>query len=254
MNSQYYRWGMIGFCRSLLWLIAILAVVGLSGRNATPLFLSGETIALTLFLAWAISFLYFAAETEYEKKWRIRKMEFRVSLIPALLTGLFFPILWLPFYCLALLLIVLGIVPVCKKWMASFRRRGMTDKKISSSLLEAEDADERIDEEIIDDSMTQQIVRRRTESGLEQVEGTFVIQFSEQELTRTLHFPFCPAFAALPKIDTFLLDGENCTINLVKPQPFGVRIDVKRSSRSSEQVRIAVIASVQSIDELSTGE
>ena len=235
MNAHYYRWGILWFSRGLLWLVALLAAVGATEKKTPSL--SNENVLLALFFVAVVLLLYFLAETKNEKKWHVKGNEFRLSLIPALVTGLVFPILWFPVYCLGLLWFVYGIVPVCKKWRSRFRQ-----PKITVSEMPAEPNDD-TEEEFLDDSITQQIVRRRTESGSEQVEGTFVIQFSEQELTKTLHVPFCPAFASLPNIETFLLDGESCKINLVKPQPFGVRVDVKRTSRSPEQVRIAVVAS-----------
>jgi hypothetical protein len=91
-------------------------------------------------------------------------------------------------------------------------------------------------------SNTQQhIIRHRTEIGTDRLEGTFLVEFQENQLTATLHIPFCPAFTAMPKIEVCVLDADDAKTTLVQIQPFGVRIDVKRQLPTAV-VHLAVIA------------
>lgn len=94
-------------------------------------------------------------------------------------------------------------------------------------------------EEEFDANATQQITRFRTEEGTDRLEGTFLVEFVPDQRTASVHVPFCPVFAATPMVEALLLDGE-ATLSVVKPRPFGVRVDVKR--QGDEPVRILVAA------------
>jgi len=99
--------------------------------------------------------------------------------------------------------------------------------------------EEEWEEEKFDADALQQIVRSRNEDGAERLEGTFLVEFVPNQRTASVHVPFCPAFETTPTVETLLLEGD-ATLSIVKPQPFGVRIDVKR--QGDEPVRILVTA------------
>ena len=95
------------------------------------------------------------------------------------------------------------------------------------------------EEEGFDADAIQQIIRSRTKDGMEYLEGTFLVEFVPKQRTTSIHVPFCPAFETPPTVEALLLEGD-ATLSVVKPQPFGVRIDVKR--QDDEPVRILVTA------------
>ena len=99
--------------------------------------------------------------------------------------------------------------------------------------------EEEFAEEEFDDNATQRITRSRTDEGTERLEGTFLVEFAPDQRTASVHVPFCPAFETTPNVEALLLDGE-ATLSVVKPRPFGVRVDVKR--HGDEPVRILVVA------------
>ena len=104
--------------------------------------------------------------------------------------------------------------------------------------------EEEYDEEEFDGSATQQITRFRTEKGTDRLEGTFLVEFIPKQRMASVHVPFCPAFIVTPAVEALLLGGE-AALTVVKPQPFGVRIDVKRLN--DEPVRILVVAERQTM-------
>jgi len=100
-------------------------------------------------------------------------------------------------------------------------------------------AEEELEEEAFDAGALQQIVRSRTEDGAERLEGTFLVEFTPNQRTASVHVPFCPAFETTPTVEVLPLEGD-AMASVDSPRPFGVRVDVKR--KDEEPVRILVTA------------
>ena len=112
-------------------------------------------------------------------------------------------------------------------WKRSFRTPSLREN------------DEPEEQEYFDDAVTQQIVRSRTEDGVERLEGTFLVAFAPMQQTASVHVPFCPAFETTPTVEVLPLEGD-AMASVDSPRPFGVRVDVKR--KDEEPVRILVTA------------
>jgi hypothetical protein len=92
------------------------------------------------------------------------------------------------------------------------------------------------------DSVTQKIIRCSDETGKDRLKGTFLIEFHDDQLTTTIHIPFCPVFESNPHVEIFLLDDADIKWNIFNPRHFGVRIDFKRNSFEIKKFRIMVVA------------
>jgi len=100
--------------------------------------------------------------------------------------------------------------------------------------------------EIMDETILQQMVRSKTAEGLDRLEGTFCVEFQPEEMTATVHIPFCPTFESIPKVQVHPVDETNAaTLRITSLKTFGMRIDVKRNNATINRLRFAVIAAAQ---------
>ncbi|MDR2641384.1 MAG: hypothetical protein LBC74_01175 [Planctomycetaceae bacterium] len=91
---------------------------------------------------------------------------------------------------------------------------------------------------------TQQIIRSRTELGGEKIEGYFLVEFVGDQLTASVHVSFYPMFDELPLIDAHLIDAEaakDAKLTVAKIQRFGARIDIKRTNKNIDKLRLVVV-------------
>ncbi|MDR1053353.1 MAG: hypothetical protein LBL39_04180 [Planctomycetaceae bacterium] len=91
------------------------------------------------------------------------------------------------------------------------------------------------------DNKTQQITRSKTESGGEKLEGYFLVEFGNDQLTASVHVPFYPVFDKLPEVEAYLVDAVEAKLTVAKVQRFGARIDVKRANNSVNNLRLVVV-------------
>jgi hypothetical protein len=92
-----------------------------------------------------------------------------------------------------------------------------------------------------DNSKTQQIIRSKTESGVEKLVCYFLVEFVEGQLAASVHVPFYPSFDKLPEVEAYLVDVLDVKLTVAKTQHFGTRIDIKRVSKSADKLRLVVI-------------
>lgn len=108
--------------------------------------------------------------------------------------------------------------------------------------IELEEDENDLDEDTFDENTLSQVVRTRTEENRERLEGTFCVEFLPDQWTTTIHVPFCPAFDTPPHVEAFVLDEEDVKLTIFEPKTFGVRIDVKKRSRETSRLHIAITA------------
>ncbi len=111
----------------------------------------------------------------------------------------------------------------------------------ATNLEEPEDA-----EILLEEGVSQQIVRRRTADGSDCLEGTFCVQFPVEWPAKTqqvtIHVPFCPAFQTVPRVETFLLDDAAAKIQSSNVYPHGVAVDVRRDSMDVAMLHFCLTA------------
>jgi hypothetical protein len=89
---------------------------------------------------------------------------------------------------------------------------------------------------------TQHIIRRKMESGGEKLEGYFLVEFDENQLTVSVHIPFYPAFEQSPVVEAYLMDDTvDAKLTIARTQLFGAKIDIKRANKNVNNLRLAVI-------------
>jgi hypothetical protein len=96
--------------------------------------------------------------------------------------------------------------------------------------------------EPVGETVRQQMFRTKTAAGLDRLDGTFWADFAADVMTTTVHIPFCPAFEQVPKVQAFPLDEADVQLRITTQKTFGVRVDVRRSSKEIDRLRFAIIA------------
>lgn len=81
----------------------------------------------------------------------------------------------------------------------------------------------------IDQSTTQWMSRRQDETG-ETVEGTVRVEFAPGQRETIAHVTFCPPLATVPEVELECVDGEDWELKPEAALPYGLRIQVRRSS------------------------
>lgn len=66
--------------------------------------------------------------------------------------------------------------------------------------------------------------------GTEREEGWFRVPFRPGETSAVCHLSFCPPFRTRPKLQLFQLEGNEVQITPTVVEPFGVRVEIKRSA------------------------
>jgi hypothetical protein len=100
-----------------------------------------------------------------------------------------------------------------------------------------------LSELLLDKGKTQQIIRSKTESGIERLEGYFLVEFIEGQLVTSVHIPFYPVFEELLGVDVYLVEVADVKLTVAKKQRFGVRVDLKRENKNADKVCLVVIVS-----------
>ncbi|MDR1484466.1 MAG: hypothetical protein LBT09_06545 [Planctomycetaceae bacterium] len=94
---------------------------------------------------------------------------------------------------------------------------------------------------IFSDGKTQQIIRSKTDSGGERLEGYFLVEFVCGQAAASVHVPFYPAFARLPEVEAYLIDAADAKLTVAKVQHFGARVEIKRTNKNADKLRLAVV-------------
>ncbi|MDR2757104.1 MAG: hypothetical protein LBC20_15515 [Planctomycetaceae bacterium] len=213
--------------QAVLWLAGIFAVIGLLWREPPNINTGYNSIAVLALTVW-VGFLMFLSRLPQQPQ---NTIKYNIFWIPVLLIGFL-----LPFPLLILYVSLLGITELFR-WLPA----GRIYKNNTLPVITPVENDSE-QEDYFDDSITQKIVRRFSEIGKDRLEGTFLVGFQNEQLTVTVHIPFCPIFESEPNVEVFLLDDVDVKWNIFRPRTFGVRIDLKRNSCKIQQVRILVVA------------
>lgn len=232
--------------RASFWLAGLVAVIGLpcqsvlrfdaADQRNQSIAAIGIMLALT---AISACFLIFTNQTKQcsqnniASKALFKLLDRNILIVPALAVGLVLPwMLLVPYVAFIALL----------EWL--LRHRFRLSKQLQPMVLQngfegifdEEESGEECDE------ATQRLVRRRTDENVDQLEGSFLVEFDEDQLTAVMHVPFCPAFDTVPNVDVFLLDEVPAKLIVSEPQIFGVRVEVKRDKSAPDRLRLVLLA------------
>jgi hypothetical protein len=93
-----------------------------------------------------------------------------------------------------------------------------------------------------DDSGTvlQSFTRTLCPSGDERIEGGVAVHFAAGERQAVAHLAFCPPLEAVPEVHCEAADGEAVRLRVSGVQPWGARIEVKRSGGCGKAATVQV--------------
>jgi hypothetical protein len=186
-----------------------------------------------MFTVW-VGFLIFLSRISRQPE---NTKNYNIFWIPVLLIGFL-----LPFPLPVLYVFLLGIAEVLRRFPVGKMYKKQKVLAVPPVMDDSDHEEDFEHEDDQDNSVTQKIVRRSAETGKDRLEGTFLVEFHDDQLTSTIHIPFCPAFESNPNVEVFLLDDVDIKWNIFKPRHFGVRIDFKRNSFETKKIRIMVVA------------
>jgi hypothetical protein len=75
--------------------------------------------------------------------------------------------------------------------------------------------------------------RHRDEHGVEMIEGTIHVHFEVGQRRAHLHVPFSPPLAEMPEVECEAVSDDSVRCKVAVRQPYGIRIEVRRSDTSS---------------------
>ncbi len=104
---------------------------------------------------------------------------------------------------------------------------------IQDLVMESMDEEEECEEKIEPNLLFSQ-TRRKTSRGRESLEGWVRPHFDPFQEVGVVYLPFTPAFRAVPTLDLFLLEGD-VKLTVTQIEPFGARIEVKRTVSRNEE-------------------
>jgi hypothetical protein len=81
-----------------------------------------------------------------------------------------------------------------------------------------------------DDATTQWMTRQSLPNGTDQIEGSIRVSFAAGQKLASVHVPFSPPFAAIPKVDCELDGTDPARWKLSVVYAYGMRIELKRES------------------------
>ena len=87
-----------------------------------------------------------------------------------------------------------------------------------------------VDEERTDEATTQWMTRQSLPDGVDQVEGAIRVPFTSGQKAASIHIPFSPPFAAVPKVECEIVGDEPARWKLSVVYAYGMRVDLKRES------------------------
>ncbi len=113
----------------------------------------------------------------------------------------------------------------------------------SPSLLEDEPP---IEDDIGDESTTQWMTRRDEPDG-EAIEGTVRVHFASGQREAVVHVTFCPPLPSPPDVELECIDGDEWQLKPEVALPYGLRIQVRRSTSVTfeQSGRVAYLATSQ---------
>jgi hypothetical protein len=88
-----------------------------------------------------------------------------------------------------------------------------------------------------------QTMTRRSEEGLEVVEGVIRVEFADLQREASVHLAFCPPLPGRPNVDLEDLDAHGWDLKIAAAYPFGLRLTIRRRPTGPTTGRIAYFAS-----------
>lgn len=86
------------------------------------------------------------------------------------------------------------------------------------------------DEEPLGDESTTQWMTRRQDADGEAIEGTVRVEFAPGQREAIAHVTFCPPLATVPDVELECVDGEDWQLKSESALPYGLRIQIRRST------------------------
>jgi len=96
------------------------------------------------------------------------------------------------------------------------------------------------------DNVIQQLTRRRTPDGVEELAGWLRMPFTEGQRTTSVHVAFCPPFSKTPELAVEQLDGPATRIKTAQLLPHGVRFDLKLAAVAEKRLAVMLQFSARS--------
>lgn len=109
------------------------------------------------------------------------------------------------------------------------RRSGAEeDRKLEREAI-SDSTPKTIDRDEIGNDDEPTIQRSTDESGLEYVEGVLKVRFDKGQKRANLHVPFSPPLADTPDVECECVGGDDVRLKVPVRQPYGIRIEARRS-------------------------
>lgn len=93
----------------------------------------------------------------------------------------------------------------------------------------------------------QQVIRRRTADGDEEIEALLHAVFSVGERQVALHLPIHPVLRATPDVECEPVDDTPISLRVAEVRPYGVRIEVQRSEGLDTAAQIPVSVLIRAV-------
>lgn len=92
-----------------------------------------------------------------------------------------------------------------------------------------------------DEITTQHFLRGRGGDGRERLEANTLVEFGKDQKIAVVHVPFCPVFAASPRIEAKLVSESDAEVTEIQSFPYGARIEVRRTSEKRSAFRLYLL-------------
>ncbi len=116
----------------------------------------------------------------------------------------------------------------------------MAEQAVVASVTQGSGACDPHDSESEESEVVQQCSRRREPDGSERIEAVLVATFAPGERETALHLPIHPVMHAAPQVECEPLDGGDVTTTVTAAHPYGVRVEVRRTSPLVEGLSVPV--------------
>jgi hypothetical protein len=84
--------------------------------------------------------------------------------------------------------------------------------------------------------LMQQFVRKQAADGCEQIEAVLLARFAPGERETAVHLPIHPNLQESPHVECEPLDGSPVSATVTTVQPYGIRIELKRTAATDELI------------------
>jgi hypothetical protein len=119
-------------------------------------------------------------------------------------------------------------------------------ESLLNALAEENDAEDNAayEEASYDDAISQQIVRRRDDSG-ETLTGWTRVDFAQAQRVAAAHIAICPPLERGPTCEAEQQDGPAAEVKVTQTMPYGVRLEVKLDEPAEEATSVIVEFAIQ---------